>query len=111
MEFTTFKPIRTRFGRFMYDGYAPSNIEILFEFLTNFDEVPLPDGKTYRIVDNTLQVKEHFVWEDDECVNYLMGLVKDFNCGDWGELERNSKKDNVIRFDSWTVRKHFKSTR
>ena len=51
----TNRPV-TRFGRFMYDGYVPSNIEILFEFLTNFDEVPLPDGKTYRVVDNTLQV-------------------------------------------------------
>ena len=94
------KPIRAKFGRFMYDAYVPSNIEVLFEFLHHFDEVPLPDDNSYRIAEGFLQVKRNGeTWEDDECVNYLIDIVKDFTSDDWGDLEKVSPRDNVIRLD------------
>lgn len=99
MRLNMVNPTRAKFGRFMYDAYVPSNIEILFEFLYHYDEVPLPDGNSYRIADGFLQAKRNGeTWEDDECVNYLIDIVKDFTSDDWGKLEKQSIKDNVVQF-------------
>lgn len=93
--------IRAKFGQFAYDAYVPSNIEVLFEFLNHFDEVPLPDGNNYRINDNQLEVKHELSWKSsDRSVTYFLRLIKDFTPEDWEKLTRNSKKDNLIRYPS-----------
>ena len=100
--------IRARFGQRYTDARTPSNIEVFFEFLDHFDEVPMPDGETYRMKDSIFQVRvvprpsNNFTeWRDCMIgVNYFIGLVKDFTAREWAELKRTAMRANVYRFPS-----------
>jgi len=98
--------IRPRFGQTMLDARTPSNLEVFFEFLDVFDEVPMPDGRSYRIKDGLLGHKyrnghrAQKGWYYSELnVQYFMDLVKDFSESDWQDLRDQCIANSTINLE------------
>lgn len=72
----------------MYDARTPSNAEILFKFLEEFEEVPLSDC-VLTLKDGIVLEKCGDRWTPYRAeVNHLIGLVKNFTLSDWNELRK-----------------------
>ena len=91
---------KPRFGQRLLDMRKPSNMEVLFEFLEVFDEVPMPDGITYRLKDGRLQYKsfDGTWYPTDRSVNSVIELVKDVTPEYWQDLRTKCVKNNVYEF-------------
>ena len=96
--------IHARFGQFMYDAYNPSNIEVFFEFLNSFDEITMPNGKTYRMHEDRLESKEmDGDWaEDTSSTADLLRLVKRLQPMDWALVKETAKVRNMVDFSDFT---------
>lgn len=87
-------PLPVKLGQ-MYDAKRRSNIEILFQFLEEFDEVPLADS-IYTMKDGIVLEKTGDRWSPCRAeINHFMNWVRDFTSDDWTELKRQLN-DNIV---------------